>query len=353
MPNCQTNHAEITGIHSTLGSNLRSIDDDLENFGGNQAQIDRIKKTIGLNQRYVVSESVTSLDLCEQAALRVGADALDAIIFVTQTPDHFQPCNATKLHDRLGLEQSVACFDVSLGCSGWVYGIYLASLMIESGGCGKILVAAGDTMSRCVHANDRSVASLFGDAGSATIVEKSQVKTPTVFSLRTDGAGWEHIQMPAGGYRQPPSNETSVVNMDSHGNSRSAESLFMDGAQVFSFAIKQVPTAIKEIMSFADIRPENIDRIVLHQANRYIISNIVRRVGFPLEKAPCASVERYGNLSSASIPTAICDEVYPSMARDYQILCSGFGVGLSWASMLTTLRRSDNFGISRFGDKIQ
>jgi 3-oxoacyl-[acyl-carrier-protein] synthase-3 len=350
MPKSKTNFAQITGIQTTLGPVQRCIDDDIENFGGKVAQIERIKKTIGLNKRYVVTDDLTSLDLCEDAArrLRINGD-VDAIIFVTQTPDHFQPCNAAKLHGRLGLPVSCAAFDVALGCSGWVYGLHLASLMIEAGGCERVLLAAGDTMSRCVHPRDRSAASLFGDGGTATLVEKNSQGNETWFCLHTDGSQWENIQVPAGGFRLPKSAETSRVSTDAKGNTRSEETLLMDGAEVFNFSIQREPEAIREILDFSGLGVTDIDSLVFHQANRFIISNIAKRLKFPPEHVPRASVEKFGNLSSASIPTAICDEVLPDSTVDQRIICSGFGVGLSWATALTTIESIDNFGISVFG----
>ena len=351
MPRCKTSFAHITGIQATLGPLQRSIDDDIENFGGKVAQIERIKKTIGLNQRYVVDENLTSLDLCEDAARRLQIEgAVDAIVFVTQTPDHFQPGNAAKLHGRLGFPVSCAAFDVALGCSGWVYGLHLASLMVEAGGCERVLLAAGDTMSRCVHPKDRATASLFGDGGTATLVERKADGNDTWFSLHTDGSQWQNIQVPAGGFRLTKSAKTAEVTIDSKGNTRTEETLFMDGAEVFNFSVQREPEAIREILEFAMLEVQDVDSLVFHQANRFIIRNIAKRLKFPMERVPCGSVEKFGNLSSASIPTAICDEVLPNSTASQRIVCSGFGVGLSWATALTTIGSIDNFGISVFGE---
>ena len=285
MPLAKFNSSEIRAIHTTVGPNLRKIDDDVANFGGNQAQVDRIKKVIGLNERMVVDDSTTTLDLCEDAANQIGGlSDTDAILFVTQTPDHLQPGNAAILHGRLDLPINCAAIDICLGCSGWVYGLYMASLMIESGGCDKILLVTGDTMSRCVNPRDRSVASLFGDAGSATTVERSIQKNPTWFSLHTDGSGWKNICIPAGGFRQPKSANTSTVVTDEDGNTRSPDDLLMDGAEVFNFSIKREPEAIREILEYSEKSIDDIEAVVFHQANRYIIRNIARRLKIPKGK---------------------------------------------------------------------
>jgi len=353
MPLAKFEKSTIKAIHTTVGPILKKIDDDIENFGGNQAQVNRIKKVIGLNERMVVDQTTTALDLCHEAALEIGGLAdIDMILFVTQTPDHFQPGNAAILHGRLKLPVSCAAMDIGLGCSGWVYGLYLASLMIENGGCNKILLAAGDTMSRCVNPRDRSAASLFGDAGSATIIERSDQLNPTWFSLHTDGSGWENICIPAGGFRHPKTTDTSVATTDDDGNTRSPEDLFMNGAEVFNFSIKREPEAINEIIKFSKKSIEDIDSIVFHQANRYIIGNIARRLKISKDKTPCQAVEKYGNQSSASIPGAICDEMADSLLKEtQQCIFSGFGVGLSWGTALTTIGPLDHCEISTYSNQ--
>jgi len=326
----------MTALHTVVGPVERRIDDDLAAFGGDAAQLERIKKTIGLDRRCVVEPGTTAVDLCAEAVARLALEEEpDALIFVTQTPDHFQPCNAAVLHGRLGWGESVAAFDVNLGCSGWVYGLYLASLMLESGGCRSVLLAAGDTLSRTVHPQDRATASLFGDAGSACWLQRRDTASPMWFAMQTRGAGAEYICIPAGAFRMPPSASTGVEATDADGNVRTPEHLYMNGAEVFNFALQEVPKALREMLTYAELSAEAIDIFALHQANRYILSNIARRVKAPLEKVPMASVGRFGNLSSASIPGVFCDERAAMLLENEQlVLASGFGVGLSWASAI-------------------
>jgi len=344
MPQSSFSRAKISGIVTTVGHIRKCIDDEIESYGGNKQQLERIKKNIGINQRYVVDERTTAADLCHQAAeeliaaCAIDPAALDALICVTQTPDHFQPANAALLHGRLGLDKRAAALDVNLGCSGWVYGLWLAYMMIEAGGCDKALLLAGDTLSRCVNPKDRSVAPLFGDAGSATLVEKIGEEHPSWFSLHTDGRGSDIVKVPAGAFRQRPNAETRREVKDEDGNIRCAEDLCMDGAEVFNFSIKEEPKAIKEILAYANFSIEDIDYVVFHQANKYIIGNIARRLKLPMTKAPCATVEKYGNQSCASIPATICDSLASELdQKPLTVVMSGFGVGLSWASCLTRL----------------
>lgn len=330
------NQAEISALHTVLGSEQRSIDDDLEAFGGNPAQLARIKKTIGLDKRRVAPAEITALDLCEEAARALPlAEPPDALICVTQSPDHFQPANAAILHGRLGLGTDCAAFDVNLGCSGWVYGLYLAFMMIECGGCERVLLTAGDTLSHCIHPRDRATAALFGDAGSAALITRAVAPAPSHFILNTRGSGAQHIRVPAGAFRRRPGPETREEITDADGNTRCAESLHMDGAEVFNFSIGEVPAAVRAVMDFAAIGSEQIDAFAFHQANRYIITSIARRLKLPPAKVPADAVGRYGNLSSASIPAVLCDDLAGGLREKQQtLLLCGFGVGLSWASCI-------------------
>jgi len=357
MPHAKISHTAIRGIHTSVGPILKRIDDDAASFSGNEQQLERIKRVIGLNERRVVDEKTTAADLCEDAARGVlaglGADAgaLDAIICVTQTPDHFQPCNAALLHGRLELPKTVAAFDVNLGCSGYVYGLYLASLMISAGGCGKVLLMAGDTVSRQVHPGDRAVAPLFGDAGSATLLERDEAASPLFFALHTNGQGAPNIIVPAGALREPRSLDTAIETTDEDGNVRTRENLCMNGAEVFNFSIKEEPKAIRELLEFAAISLDDVDAVVFHQANKYIIDNIARRLKLPPTKTPSATVEKYGNQSGASIPGAICHELAErARAERLKLVLSGFGVGLSWASAFLEAGPLAHVMLSVYGD---
>lgn len=340
MPKSSFTGVQIRGLVTCVPERERCIDDELDLFGGNVKQIARLKKTIGLNKRRVVDAGVTAADLCYEASVQLlrkldlDVDSVDALICVTQTPDHSQPCNAALLHGRLGAGTDCAAFDVGLGCSGYVYGLWLAHMMVAVGGCERVLLCAGDALSRLVGSKDRSVAPLFGDGGSATLIERSGSECRSWFSLSTDGSGAQHLVVPAGGARMPISETTREVVEDAAGNLRSAENLFMDGAEVFNFSIQVEPAAVKEILSYAGVELEQVDHFVFHQANRYILTNISKRLKLELDKVPMGTVERFGNQSSASIPSAICGELSEHLMAEprRKLLLSGFGVGLSWAS---------------------
>jgi 3-oxoacyl-[acyl-carrier-protein] synthase-3 len=344
--NAKFSHAEIAGVVVKPGSVVRRFGDEVLSYGGDVAQIERIKKAVGLVERRVVSEGVTTLDLCESAARELLSTitpkvSLDAVIFVTQTPDHLQPGNAALLHGRLALPKTTLAFDVNLGCSGYIYGLYLASLMVECGGCENILLCAGDTLSQCVHPQDRATAPLFGDAGSATLVRRSATPIYSWFSLNTDGSGAGAIRIPAGGFRQPHTAKTAEPLTDGDGNTRTLENIHMDGAAVFNFSLREVPVSLRQMLEFSGKTIAEIDMFVLHQANRYILQNIAKRCGIPMARMPMESLARFGNTSSASIPLAMADffnETKNEISQKTQtVLLSGFGVGLSWGNAVVLL----------------
>lgn len=334
----------IGGVTCAIPTLQVRLEDRLSLFGGDSAALERARKAVGLDTLRIVDEHTTAADLCRTAAadliarMAIDPASIDALICVTQTPDHSQPCNAALLHGVLGLEKSCASFDVNLGCSGYVYGLWLAHSLITGAGLGRVLLLAGDTLSRLVGPRDRTTAILFGDAGSATLIEKQETAEPSWFTLNTDGKGAGNIIVPAGGARQPTDAGNSAEIADREGNLRAARHLHMNGAEVFNFTLREIPASIKDLLSFSGQSLDDVDHVVLHQANRYIIQNIAKRLGLSPEKTPCNVLRKYGNQSSASIPSAICDLYLQAETRKpRKLVLSGFGVGLSWAAGLLTL----------------
>lgn len=327
----------LAGLAVTTGSVVRDFITDGLAAGVERGSLERTAQTIGLRERRVASPGVTALDLCADAAERllaemgVDATSVDAVIFVTQTPDHSQPNNASLLHGRLGLSKSAPAYDLSLGCSGWVYGLHQAALLCAHGGAARVLLCAGDTLSRLTNPADRSADPLFGDAGSATIVEKTGRAAPWHFVLGADGAGAEAIIVRQGGARRPAG--PLVETADADGNRRHAANLAMHGADVFGFTLREVPAAVQSVLRHAGYSPETLDALVLHQANRFILSTLARKIGVAEARTPMGVVERYGNQSSASIPCALIDGLGERLAAGpLKVAGCGFGVGLSWGA---------------------
>jgi len=290
-----------------------------------------VVKMIGVKTRYWVDEGQTTSDLCFVAAARLietlewPRDSIDALIFVSQTFDQRLPATACVLHGRLGLAGHCQAFDVGLGCSGYVYGLWLASTLVAAG-CRRVLLLAGDTISRVVDPSDRATALLFGDAGSATAIEKEDGAPPAYFVLGSDGAGAANLIVSGGGFRTPADDPRRPPGL-------AAENLYMDGGEVFSFTLRAVPRLVQDTLKRAGRSVEEVDSFVLHQANQFMLRHLAKKIGAP-ERTPI-NIDRFGNTSSASIPLVLATDLAERLATaPTRLMMVGFGVGYSWASAL-------------------
>lgn len=333
-------HVKISGVVTVVPSKKIALEDEAFYYADAPEKLEKLKSAVGLETRSVVDAGTTPGDLCKEAAellisgMNIEKEKLDALICVLDFPDYKCPPTACVLHGSLGLAPSCMAFDITHGCAGYVYGLHIASSLIENGGCKKVLMLAGDTKSRTINIKDRISAPIFGDGAAATLLEYTDNNVPSAFVLGTNGALYENIMIPAGGARLPCSEETRKEETDEAGNIRSLENFRMNGRAVFDFTMKTVPQNIKETLEFADIRPEEINYLILHQANKSILTNIAARAGFKdLSKVPSQTLAKYGNLSVASIPSVFSDALRsPLSTSAARLLISGFGVGLSWGS---------------------
>lgn len=344
----------IEGIITAVPQNEVSLAEEAGNLGIPEGQLVRLKKTIGLDRRRIAPAGMTAGDLAEAAARRLLAECrsspedIDGIFMVTQTPDFLQPGNAVLLQDRLGLTKSTAAMDLNLGCSGYVYGLWTAASLLRAGGLRRILLLVGDTVSRIVHEKDRALRPLFGDAVAATLLTveaegnapgSGEPENPVMrFELCSDGSGYNALYQPGGAFREPWSPESAEVRDIGEGVLRSRCHLHMDGAAIFNFSLQVEPPAIQNMLATCGWSIEDVDGFVFHQANRYILQNIRRRLKLPADKVPDGTVEKFGNQSGASIPGTLCDHYGAALCgRPHRMIWSGFGVGLSWATCAVEL----------------
>lgn len=339
MAYLEIRNIKIKGISAAVPQNRVLTRDSYKPEWGN---VDDFIESTHIVERRVADENICTSDLCVGAAeelisaLNWDKSEIEAIVFVTQTPDFLCcPATACTIQSRLGLPESCMAFDISLGCSGWVYGMSVLAALMQNGTIKKGLLLAGDTATRHNSTNDGSATPLFGDAGTVTALEFDPNWESTMrFSLNTDGTGWDAIVIREGGYRTPFSEESLIVKDCGEGHYRRAVDVEMDGMSVFSFAISKVPKTLKALMERNNISDNSIDQLTLHQANRMINSKIVKKIKIDPSKMP-ESLPKYGNTSSASIPLTLVTES-AEILRNSKIrhLASGFGVGLSWGGVL-------------------
>jgi 3-oxoacyl-[acyl-carrier-protein] synthase-3 len=343
MPKAKFESATITGIAVAVPS--RKINNLEREWDFPQSYVrDAIAKT-GVRERRWAEAGVCASDLCFEAAsellsdMEIESDSVDAVIFVSQGPDYVLPMTAALLQERLRLGNDTAAFDVSIGCSGYVYGLMLAFSLVESGGFRKVLLLNGEIATRRYSFRDGATAFLFGDSGAATMVESSKKRRPSVFSLATDGSKADAIAIKAGGSRHPSTPATRLERKQANGGYRSDEQGHMDGAEVFATVARVVPEQVDLCLKDAGLQKEDIDYFVFHQASRVVNEHVRKKLAIPLEKFPY-SLEMFGNTSGVSIPLTIVTQISEHL-RDQEttIAFSGFGVGMSWASAVVNLGR--------------
>lgn len=320
----------------------KEINTENSNFTSNE--IDDFIKTTGVQEFRVAPNDMTTSDMAYAAAeelliaTKIPREEIDILIFVSQTPDYlYIPNTAPILQNKLGLSIKCMSFDMPLGCSGFVYGLSIASTLLTTKSLKKALVICGDTPSKTQYYKDKSVAMLFGDAVSATILTRTDTVSNISFSLGTDGSGYKAIMIPDGGYRNPFNDKSLDIVKGTDGNYRRSCDVILDGMDVFSFGISRAPKSVNEILNFCNIDINSIDYFVFHQANFMMNELIRKKLKLPIEKVPY-SIMKYGNTSSASIPLTIVTQLGPNFSYTNKIILTcGFGVGLSWGSMIFNL----------------
>lgn len=335
----QASGVRLAGVASAVPDQIQTVDDDGRVFGCAEAR--KIGESIGVLSRRIAPHDITASDLCAAAAEKLlnelgwERSSIRAVLFLSQTPDYIAPATACLLQERLGLPKTCAAIDLNMGCSGYVYGLSLASQFVRGiaageNGQGRVLLLVGDTVSRMLSPQDRATVMLFGDAGSATALEFDESAAPMVFTLGTDGSGAKHLMVPVGGARAPRTPQTSLRTERENGNVRSDEDLYMNGAEVFTFALAQVPAMVKETCRAAGWNLEEADGVVMHQSNSFMLNHLRKRMKIAEEKFLVA-LDGFGNTSCASIPVALTHQWAGSRSESpRKLLMVGYGLGWSW-----------------------
>lgn len=305
----------------------------------NREESRKFIEATGVEFRHIVKDSgICTSDLCYSSSLKLldelgwHTEEIDCLIFVSQTPDYILPATACILQERLKLSTDCYALDISLGCSGWIYGLSVISSLISGGIMKKGLLLAGDTATMTKSPRDKSTYPLFGDAGTATAVEFDQNAGPIMFNFGTDGKGYETIIIPDGGFRNFFNERSFEYEEIEPGIIRNRLQSILNGPAVFTFGISKAPKSVNAILDHFGIKKEDIDYFIFHQANLFMNEKIRQKLKIEPEKVPYC-LKEYGNTSSASIPLTIVTQNKNSY-KNKKLLACAFGVGLSWASVV-------------------
>ena len=302
-----------------------------------EEEIEKTLNNIGIEQRRIAAPDVTASDLCYKAARQLMDDngidpaSIDVLLFMSQTGDYRIPATSCILQQRLGLPRETMCFDISLGCSGYLFALSTAYAYASMEGINRVLLLDGETFSKIVNRRDKVDWPLYGDAGTATLIEKGDFGQST-FLLYTDGSGENALKI-HGGMRNPITPESLVEREQEEGNIRNDLEVFMDGMDVFNFAISKVPKSVKQLLKETGKTIDEVDYLVFHQANRFMMDFFVKKLKIAPERVPYC-IHKYGNTSSASVPLTISSELNGKLDGRNTVILSAFGAGLSWGSAI-------------------
>ncbi len=301
-------------------------DNSMLSINNPEWRMDDIFNKTGINKRWISNENETSIDLAYVAAKKVidkfDTEKIDTLLYVTQSPEYFLPSSSCILQDKLSLPSNIKAFDINLGCSGYVYGLSMASAYIESGLSENVLLVCSDTYTKYVLPDDRTSRPIFSDAASATLVSKSVSKNIGYFSFGTDGSGFDKLIVKDGAAKS-----NFMI-------SNAKPSLYMNGAEVFMFTMGTIPDNVEKVLIESSNTINDIDYFFFHQASKIVLENLSRKLKLPKEKV-YSCIEEIGNTVSSSIPIALkIASNSRILKKKNKLLLSGFGVGLSWGSCI-------------------
>ncbi len=313
---------------------------ELEERFGSKA-VKSIVKMSGIRERRVVAPGQCASDLAYAAARRliehhqINPADIDLLTFTSQTPDYIMPSTASVLHGRLGLSENCCTFDINQACSSFIHSLAVAHSMITAGTAKRALVLNGDAVSTLVNPLDRGLVTLHGDAATAALIEPSDRLKGGIEHIRicTDGSKFDRLMVPAGGSRKPGSAATKIETADEDGCIRNQEQIFMDGPAVFHFCVYKVTDFLRNFIGEMGLTIDDIDMVLLHQANKTMIDFIYRGIGAPPAKR-FYFLEEVGNSGGASLPALLAQAWRSGVIKtgSRTILCA-FGAGLAWGAV--------------------
>lgn len=306
----------FSAVATALPKDKLVLADFYNQFG--KMEVDRIASSTGIHSLHIAGSGMNASDLCQSAAEHLFSETnmkpelIDAIVFISQTPDYKMPATSCLLQNKLHLRKDIVAFDINYGCSGYIYGLFQAALLIATKSCKKVLVCAGDTMTRYLHPDDHKVRLLLGDAGSATIIESGNDEW--AFDIHTDGSGFDKLLIPENGH------------------------LFMDGSAIMEFALSEVHKSFQSVLDLTGWNKQQINHAILHQPNEFMLNYLRKKLQLSKAQVPI-TVREYGNTGPSSIPLTICNQLHVAGKS----VLAGFGVGLSWGSIALNLDNAQVF----------
>jgi 3-oxoacyl-[acyl-carrier-protein] synthase-3 len=297
----------------------------------------KIEKKTGIRKRHVARDSETALTLAIKASEKVfhnySKTKIDFLLYCTQSPEYYLPSGACILQDTLGLRSNIGALDYNLGCSGFIYGLVLAKSLLQSHVAKSVLLVTTETYTKHIHPGDKSNRTIFGDGAAATIIEESDVEAILNFSLGTDGSGHKNLIVPNGGMKNRY-DPFAQEQCDKAGSIRTHNNLFMNGPEIFNFTIKAVPQVVSEVLLQNHLTMEEVDHVIFHQANKYMLEYLRKKLHIPKDKF-YINLLSTGNTVSATIPIALKDCIERQIVKeDDKVLLVGFGVGYSWGGTI-------------------
>ena len=328
----QFKNIRISCVAAAVPTHVVKGEDFYAQFG--EEAVKRFQESTGVKQFRKTKEHQTASDLCYASAENiinskgVNRDEIGALVFIAHSTDYRRPATACVLHKRLGLGKDCVTYDISLGCSAFVYGLNVVCSMMQNSDINKALLLCGESLTKMTNPKDKSVAMLFGDGGSAVLLEKTNEDSSIKGILKTDGTGYKAIIAPAGGFRNLNATTEDFIWPD--GNTRTLYNTTMQGEDVFAFTISAVPRTVKEFFAKTETTVDDYDCLAFHQANQFISQMLCKKLKATPEKMPIC-LDRYGNPSAPAVPMVMCD-AYGNNEEDkvLSFLMCGFGVGLSW-----------------------
>jgi 3-oxoacyl-[acyl-carrier-protein] synthase-3 len=334
----------ISGVQVVVPANERTFIEEMKNYNFPENRSLKLKEVMGYDRRRLVEPGVCVSDMAifglqnlfDRGLLK--PDEMDALLLVTQSPDYFMPATSNIIQGRLGLKQDMLCLDINQACAGFVVGLLQAFMLLEQQSVRKVVLINADVLSRKTSPKDRNIYPLVGDAAAITVIERDTHDSVIHATVKMDGTRTDALMIPAGGLKLPCSADTAILEDVGDNNLRAKDHLRMDGSAIFNFVQTEIPPLIQGLLDHVGLSMDSIDYFLCHQPNRFMLQKLADKMKVPHSKMPNNVVERFGNSSGSTIPTAIALNLADKVTNGEIFAClAGFGGGLTWSAMLMRL----------------